>query len=381
MYDYVIVGAGFFGSVFARQMTDAGAKCLVIEKRSHIAGNCYTDDVDGIHVHQYGPHIFHTNDEGVWNFVNRFARFSRFSYRPKVNFRGRMLSFPINLTTLHQLWGVKTPQEAERRLQAERIPIENPANLEEWVLSQVGRELYETFVYGYTKKQWGREPKTLPSSIIRRLPIRLTWNDDYFNDRFCGIPEGGYTQLFQKLLSGIPVETNVDFLADRCRFESRCKQVVYTGPLDRLFEYELGANDWRGLRFQHQVIQTADHQGIAAINYTDAETPYTRSVEHKHFDPVQSDHTVITHEYPADWQVGDEMYYPVNNEQGEQLQQRYLAMLPKNYLVGGRLATYRYYDMHQVIASALHLATKEIARDKGRVLRTSAHPPLTRRAA
>ncbi|WP_372722835.1 UDP-galactopyranose mutase [Novipirellula sp.] len=381
MYDYVIVGAGFFGSVFARRMTDAGAKCLVIEKRSHIAGNCYTDDVGGIHVHQYGPHIFHTNDEGVWNFVNQFARFSRFSYRPKVNFRGRMLSFPINLTTLHQLWGVKTPQEAEQRLEAERVPIENPANLEEWVLSQVGQEIYETFVYGYTKKQWGRDPKELPSSIIRRLPIRLTWNDDYFNDRFCGIPEGGYTQLFQKLLTGIAVETNVDFLADQSHFESISDRIVYTGPLDRLFHYQLGANDWRGLRFEQQVIQTPDYQGIAAINYTDAETPYTRCVEHKHFDPVRSDHTVITHEYPADWKVGDEMYYPVNNEQGEALQQRYATMLPDNYLIGGRLATYRYYDMHQVIASAMHLADKEMHRRSGRILQLAPHPLGTRRAA
>ncbi|GAA5507037.1 UDP-galactopyranose mutase [Novipirellula caenicola] len=381
MYDYVIVGAGFFGSVFARRMTDAGSKCLVIEKRSHIAGNCYTDNVDGIHVHQYGPHIFHTNDEGVWNFVNQFARFSRFSYRPKVNFRGRMLSFPINLTTLNQLWGVKTPQEAEQRLAAERVPIDAPANLEEWVLSQVGQEIYETFVYGYTKKQWGREPKELPSSIIRRLPIRLTWNDDYFNDRFCGIPEGGYTQLFKNLLSGIAVETDVDFLSDRDRFESRSKRIVYTGPLDRLFEYQLGAHDWRGLRFERQVIPVSDYQGIAAINYTDAETPYTRCVEHKHFDPVQSDHTVITHEYPADWKVGDEMYYPVNNDQGERLQQRYVDMLPDNYLIGGRLATYRYYDMHQVIASAMHLADKEITRRSGRILQIPKHASPTRRAA
>ncbi|MFG0262055.1 MAG: UDP-galactopyranose mutase [Novipirellula sp. JB048] len=381
MYDYVIVGAGFFGSVFARQMTDAGAKCLVIEKRSHIAGNCYTQDVGGIHVHQYGPHIFHTNNERVWEYVNRFARFSRFSYRPKVNYRGRMLSFPINLNTLNQLWGVRTPQEAKQRLEAERIPIENPANLEEWILSQVGQEIYETFVYGYTKKQWGREPSTLPSSIIRRLPIRLTWNDDYFNDRFCGIPIGGYTQLFEKLLAGIAVETEVDFLDERCRFEAQGKKIVYTGPLDRLFEYELGAHDWRGLRFEQQVLSTPDHQGVAAINFTDPDTPYTRCVEHKHFDPVNRDHTVITHEFPADWKVGDEMYYPVNNEQGEQLQQRYAAMLPEHYLIGGRLATYRYYDMHQVIASAMHLANREITARSGHVLPLHPHAMPTRRAA
>ncbi len=360
MYDYVIVGAGMFGSVFARQMTDAGAKCLVVEKRNHIAGNCFTADIGGIHVHQYGPHIFHTNDADVWQYVNRFATFSRFSYRPKVHYRGRMLSFPINLTTLNQLWGVKTPQEAESRLAAERVPIEHPTNLEEWILSQVGRELYETFVYGYTKKQWGREPKELPSSIIRRLPIRLTWNDDYFNDRYCGIPEGGYTRLFENLLAGVAVETEADFLIDRERFERYARTILYTGPLDRLFDYEFGANDWRGLCFEHNTISVADAQGVAAINYTDAEVPFTRTVEHKHFDPVRTDHTVVTTEYPADWKVGDEMYYPVNNDSGEDLQNRYAAMLPKNYLIGGRLATYRYYDMHQVVASALHLSKQQL---------------------
>ncbi len=367
MHDYVIVGAGLFGSVFARQMTDAGAKCLVIEKRHHLAGNCYTEDVGGIHVHRYGPHIFHTNDELVWNYVNRFARFNRFSYRPKVNYRGRIFSFPINLTTLYQLWGVKTPQQAQQRLEAERVPIERPTNLEEWILSQVGREIYETFVYGYTKKQWGREPKELPSSIIRRLPIRMSWNDDYFNDRFCGIPEGGYTRLFESLLEGIPVETGVDFLEDRCRFESAAKKIVYTGPLDRLFDYSLGAHDWRGLRFEQEVVNTPDDQGVAAINFTDYETPFTRRIEHKHFDPVTTDHTVITREYPADWKIGDEMYYPVNNDAGLELQRDYVARLPANYLIGGRLATYRYLDMHQVVASAIHLADKEIATDQGRL--------------
>lgn len=374
MHDYVIVGAGLFGSVFAREMTDAGASCLVVEKRHHVAGNCYTADVGGIHVHQYGPHIFHTNDEQVWKYVNQHARFSRFSFRPKVNFRGRMFSFPINLTTLYELWGVRTPQEAERRFEAERVPIARPANLEEWILSQVGRELYETFVYGYTKKQWGREPRELPSSIIRRLPIRMTWNDDYFDDRYCGIPVGGYTKLFESLLEGIAVETGADFLSDRCRFESLGKKIVYTGPLDRFFEYAHGAHDWRGLRFEREVVDLPDYQGIAVINYTDFETPFTRCIEHKHFDPVTTDHTVITREYPADWKIGDEMYYPVNNEIGQQLQQEYVAMLPDRYLIGGRLATYRYLDMHQVVASAIHLAEKEIAVDQGRLraIRTSA---------
>ena len=224
----------------------------------------------------------------------------------------------------------------------------------------MGRSIYETFIYGYTKKQWGREPADLPSSIIRRIPIRLTWNDDYFNDRYCGIPIGGYTALFKSLVKGIPIETEVDFLADRERFEASCKTVLYTGPLDRLFDYQFGQMDWRGLRFEQTVHQVPDFQGVAAVNYTDAETPYTRIVEHKHFDPVNTDHTVVTKEYPADWKLGDEMYYPVNNDRGAQLQARYAKLLPENYLIAGRLATYRYYDMHQVIASSLHLADQQI---------------------
>ncbi|NND98455.1 MAG: UDP-galactopyranose mutase [Pirellulaceae bacterium] len=381
MYDYLIVGGGFFGSVFARQMTDAGARCLIIEKRDHIAGNCHTQSVGGIHVHQYGPHIFHTNDEAVWNYVNRFAVFNRFTYRPRVNYRGNFYSFPINLMTLYQLWGVSTPEQAQKRLEAERVKITKPANLEEWALSQVGRELYETFIYGYTRKQWGRDPKELPTSIIRRIPVRMTWNDDYFNDRFCGIPVGGYTQLFQKLIDGIPIETGADFMDDRERFESQAKKIVYTGPLDRFHEYELGSNDWRGLRFEQQVMNVADYQGVAAVNHTDVDVPYTRTVEHKHFDPVKSSHTVVTHEYPADWKVGDEMFYPVNNRLNEQLQQKYVEMMPSNYIIGGRLATYKYYDMHQVIASAIHTANKEINSWMPRLLHSDANVDGHRRRA
>ena len=345
----------------------------VVEKRNHIGGNCYTEDVGGVSVHQYGPHIFHTNDETVWRYVNQLVPFSRFSYRPKVNYRGKYYSFPINLNTLYQLWGVTTPDEAARRLESERVAIAKPANLEQWALSQVGHQIYETFIYGYTKKQWGREPSELPASILRRIPIRMTWNDDYFNDQFCGIPIGGYTRLFHELLDGIAVETEADFLSERERWESVANKVFYTGPLDRLFDYELGAHDWRGLRFQQTVLNTPDHQGVAAVNYTDAETPYTRCVEHKHFDPVQTDHTVITHEFPSDWNLGDEMYYPVTNDAGERLQQRYKKMLPDHYLIGGRLATYRYFDMHQVIASSLQLSRQEIDRDAGRVLQLQPH--------
>jgi len=282
------------------------------------------------------------------------------------------------LMTLYQLWGVTTPEEARKRLAAERVSIDRPQNLEEWALSQIGHQLYETFVYGYTKKQWGREPRELPSSIIRRLPIRMTWNDDYFNDRYCGIPEGGYTRLFERLLEGIPLETGADFLADQSRLESAAAQIVYTGPLDQLFEYQLGANDWRGLRFERQIIDVSDYQGNAVINYTDADTPYTRCIEHKHFEHKETSHTVITHEYPADWSIGDDMYYPVTNSSGNQLQKRYESMLPSNYIIGGRLATFRYYDMHQVVASALQLADREMIRDGGVRDQTI---PIERRAA
>ncbi len=360
MYDYLIVGSGFFGSVFARQMTDAGARCLVVEQRHHVGGNCHTEDNGGIHVHKYGPHIFHTNSTAVWDYVHQFATFSRFSYRPKVHYRGNFYSFPINLMTLYQLWGVSTPQQARERLEAERIKIDKPSNLEEWILSMVGRQIYETFIYGYTRKQWGRDPKELPASIIRRIPIRLTWNDDYFNDRYCGIPIGGYTQLFKKLLHGVPLETGADFIADREKLEGKATKIVYTGPLDRLFEYQQGAHDWRGLRFKHRTHDVADYQGVAAVNHTEQEVPYTRTVEHKHFEPVETSHTVVTEEYPASWKVGQEMYYPINDGNSEQLQQQYLKMLPANYIAGGRLASYRYFDMHQVIASALQVAAKEI---------------------
>lgn len=381
MYDYLIVGGGLFGSVFARQMTDAGAKCLIIEKRHHIAGNCYTENVGGINVHSYGPHIFHTNDVEIWKYVNRFANFNRFSYRPKAVYRGKIYSFPINLMTLHQLWGVRTPAEAASRLEEERIPIPNPANLEEWALSQVGKEIYETFIYGYTSKQWGRDPKELPASIIRRIPIRLTWNDDYFDDRYCGIPIGGYTRLFQNMLSGIQVQTGVDFLEDRESFERTAAKVVYTGPLDRLFDYQLGENEWRGLRFETETMQCEDYQGNAAINHTHRATPYTREVEHKHFEDVKTPTTVVTREYPSQWKRGDEMYYPINNQKNELLQQEYLAMIPDNYIVGGRLATYRYYDMHQVIASAIHRAKQEIQRTTHTTLRVHGSSAVSRRAA
>lgn len=361
MYDYLVVGAGLFGSIFARQMTDAGSKCLVVDKRSHIGGNCYTRDEGGIAVHQYGPHIFHTNSDKVWKYVNQYCDFNRFSYRPKVSIEDSIYSFPINMMTLHQLWGVTTPDQARTILDEKKVDISDPSNLEEWILSQVGEEIYQKFVYGYTKKQWGREPRELPYSIIKRIPIRLTWNDDYFDDKYQGIPVGGYTQIFERLLSGIDVETSVDFLSDRDRLESMAKKVVYTGALDDLFDYEHGDLEWRSLAFKHQTLPASDYQGNAAINYTSFDVPYTRIIEHKHFEFGKQDHTVITKEYPQHWDRGKEKYYPVDDEKNRERYHKYSGMVDdRKYLIGGRLADFKYYDMHQVIGSALVRSEKEI---------------------
>ena len=353
-YDYVIVGAGLFGSIFAREMTDVGASCIVIDKRNHIGGNCYTRDSGGIAVHEYGPHIFHTNSDRIWQYMNRWCEFNRFSYRPKVKHNDSVYSFPINMMTLYQLWGVRTPLEAQRVLEEKKVQIENPSNLEEWILSQVGEEIYNKFIYGYTKKQWGRDPKLLPSSIIKRIPIRLTWNDDYFDDKYQGIPIGGYTRIFEKLLEGIPVETGVDYLKDRERWDSLGKKVVYTGGLDEFFDFSLGELEWRSLKFEHEELSIPDYQGNVAFNFSSADTPYTRIIEHKHFEFGKQDHTVITREYPQEWNRTREKYYPVNDLRNNELCKRYKNMVDGGkYILGGRLADYKYYDMHQVVGSSL----------------------------
>ncbi len=363
MYDYLVVGAGFFGSVFAREMTNAGAKCLVIDKRGHIAGNCYTEQKNGINIHKYGPHIFHTNSEKIWNYVNKYAEFNTFSYRPKVSYRDEIYSFPINLMTLYQLWGVKTPEEAHKKLDEVRVKVEKPSNLEEWILSQVGQEIYEKFIHGYTKKQWNRDPKELPSFIIKRLPIRTTYDDNYFNDKYSGIPIGGYTQLFENLLNDIDCQTSVDYLKDRDKLNALAKKIVYTGPIDEFFDYQFGVLEWRSLRFEQEELQTVDFQGSAVINYTDYEVPYTRIIEHKHFEQSGGDNTIITKEYPQDWDKSKEKFYPVNNQVNNELYLKYEKIIDKKrYIFGGRLAKYKYYDMHQVIGSALSVAEKEIKR-------------------
>lgn len=359
MYDYLIVGAGMFGSVFAREMTDAGAKCLVVDKRNHIGGNCYTEDREGIHVHKYGAHIFHTNNKEVWDYVNKWASFNAYRHHLKVTSGKDVFSFPINMMTLHQLWSVKSPEEAIKKLDEVRIPIENPSNLEEWILSQVGEEIYKKFIQGYTKKQWGREPKTLPSSIIKRIPIRLTYNDGYFDDTYQGIPVGGYTQIFDKMLNGIPIELGVDFVKEKDRLDILSKKIVYTGAIDELFDYQLGVLDWRSLEFEEEEM-SGDYQGVSVMNYAEEKIPYTRIIEHKHFDFKKFGHTVITREYPKKWERGDNKIYPVNNDKNNNLHLQYKKMVDDRYILGGRLANYRYYDMHQVLAAALTASRREI---------------------
>jgi len=360
-FDYVVVGAGLFGSVFAHEMRTRGRSVLVLDRRGHIGGNCYTEKRHGIDVHVYGPHIFHTSDESVWNFVNRFATFNGFVNRPKVRHGGSLYSFPINLFTLYQVWGVSTPAEAEAKLAEVRVPCASPRNLEEWILSQVGRELYEKFVYGYTKKQWMREPRDLPTAIIRRLPIRLTYDDNYFNDTHQGIPVDGYTSIFEGLLDGCSVELGVDFMTHRDRYEALGRRIVYTGAIDEFYGYAHGALDYRTLRFEHEE-GMGDHQGNAIINYTDVDVPWTRVVEHKHFLVGKSfDRTVWTREIPEAWTRGSTPFYPIDDDRNRAVYAKYAAMKTKEsrYVFGGRLADYKYYDMHQVIASALHRASLE----------------------
>lgn len=356
---YLVVGAGLYGAVCARELADAGHRVLVVEKRDHLGGNCYTRPVPeaDCHQHVYGPHIFHTNSAEIWTYINRFAEFNSYVHRTVACSGGRLYSFPVNLATLYQLFGVTTPAAAEARLAAERIPIPNPANLEDWCLSQVGREIYERFIRGYTAKQWHKDPRELPASIIRRLPIRTSFDDRYFNDRHQGIPVGGYTAIFERLLAGIPVELGTDFLADRDSWLRRFDHVIYTGPIDAFFGHSEGVLEYRSLRFESQLLDQRDAQGAAIINYTDSAVPHTRTVEHKHFDQhLAAPRTLVTTEFPADWRPGLPEFYPVNTEANQDLFRRYerlrdSAALPVTF--GGRLGEYRYYDMHQVIAAAL----------------------------
>lgn len=355
IYDYIIIGSGLFGSTFANLAKNQGKKCLILEKRKHIGGNVYTENKSNINVHTYGPHIFHTSNREIWEYVNKFANFNNFTYRPKVNYKGKIYSFPINLMTLYQMWGCVSPLDAHNKLESVKVKIENPSNLEEWILTQIGEELYNTFIYGYTKKQWATDPKNLPSFIIKRLPIRLDFNDNYFKDSYQGIPIGGYTNLIKNMIENIGVETNVDFLDDISYWQKKCKHIIYTGAIDELFNYNLGELEYRSLTFETTELNVNDSQGNAVINYTDIMTPYTRIIEHKHFDFTKTDTTIITKEYPQKWNRNLEKYYPINTEKNNKLYNEYKKQADEyyeNFTFGGRLASYQYLDMHQVIGQA-----------------------------
>jgi UDP-galactopyranose mutase len=360
-FDYVVIGAGMFGSVFARCAAEAGRRSLVIDRRSHIAGNCYSEQVDGVEVHRYGPHIFHTNDPDVWSFVNRFAKFNNYRHRGLVRHRDRLYSFPINLATLHQVWGVSTPLEAKRKLDEVREPDDRDT-LESWTVGQIGRELYELFIRGYTTKQWGRDPSELPSSIIKRIPIRLTWDDHYFDDRFQGIPVDGYTRMFENMLDhpNIEVETGVDFFANRRELEATARRVVYSGKIDEFFDYRFGELDYRSLRFRTTRL-SGDFQGAAIVNYAERNVPYTRVVEHKHFAMRESERTVVTFEYPQPYEAGREPFYPVRDWRSTQTYQRYRKLADEgSAIIGGRLGSYQYFDMHQVVGQAMVAVERDL---------------------
>ncbi len=365
-YDYLVVGAGLYGAVFAREAADRGKKVLVIDRREHIAGNVYCEDVEGIHVHRYGAHIFHTNNKKVWNYVNRFAEFNRFTNSPVANYRGELYSLPFNMYTFNRMWGVVTPKEAEEKIreQREAAGITEPKNLEEQAISLVGTDIYEKLIKGYTQKQWGRACTELPAFIIRRLPVRLTFDNNYFNALYQGIPIGGYTKLVAAMLEGIEVRLNTDYLQNRETLDAIADKVIYTGPIDEFYGYRLGALEYRSVRFENEVLDQDNYQGNAAVNYTDAETPWTRIIEHKWFQFGRDDEgrelpkTVISREYSSEWKLGDEPYYPVNDEKNGALYQEYreLAKKEKRVIFGGRLGEYKYYDMDAVIDSALTMS-------------------------
>lgn len=369
MYNYLIVGSGLFGSVFARQAADAGKKVLVIDKRPNIAGNVYTEKVEGINFHKYGAHIFHTNNTEVWNYVNRFATFNRFTNSPVANYKGELYSMPFNMYTFNKMWGVVTPDEAAAKIEEQKKEITGePQNLEEQAISLVGRDIYEKLVKGYTEKQWGRDCKELPAFIIRRLPVRLTFDNNYFNALYQGIPIGGYTKLVENLLEGIEVRLNEDYLEDKAEWNAMAEKVVYTGAIDAYFDYALGNLEYRSVRFENEILDIPNFQGNAAVNYTDRETPWTRIIEHKWFEFGKDENgndlpkTIISKEYSSEWKPGDEPYYPVNDKKNGELYQKYKALAEKeeNIIFGGRLGEYKYYDMDAVIASALECARNQL---------------------
>ena len=363
-YDYLIVGSGLYGSVCARELTNAGHKVLAIEKRDHIAGNIYTENIDGIEVHKYGAHIFHTNNKKVWDYVNKYITFNRFTNSPIANYKGELYSLPFNMYTFNKMWSVIYPQQAKKIIDGQRKQIDHePENLEQQAISLVGKDIYEKLIKGYTEKQWGRKCEDLPSFIIKRLPIRFTYDNNYFDALYQGIPTDGYTRLIENLLSGIEVKLNCDFLLDKDQYINMAKHIIYTGPIDAYFDYELGHLEYRSLRFETEKLDKDNYQGNAVVNYTDAETPYTRIIEHKWFNFGKDSNgndipvTIITREYPTEWKSGDEPYYPINDEKNQKLYNQYkeLAQKEEKVFFGGRLGEYRYYDMDKVIETALEI--------------------------
>lgn len=366
-YDYLIVGAGLYGAVFAHEMTKAGKSCLVIDKRDHIAGNIYTENVEGINVHRYGAHIFHTSNKTVWDYMNSFAQFNRYTNSPVARYKDELYNLPFNMNTFHALWGVTTPEQAkeeiERQKKEAKLPEgKEPSNMAEAAVQLVGRDMFEKLVKGYTAKQWGRPAEELPPFIIKRLPVRFTYDNNYFNDSYQGIPIGGYTSIIEKMLEGSDVILSEDYFAGRKSLSDKADKIVFTGMIDEYYDYRYGELEYRSLKFEEKIIDTDNFQGNAVVNYTEYEVPYTRIIEHKHFEFGTQDKTVITYEYPASWNRGDEPYYPVNDEKNTALYEKYrsLADAEDKVIFGGRLAEYRYYDMHQVVARALEDSAREL---------------------
>ena len=363
-YDYLIVGSGLFGSVFAHEAQKKNKKCLIIDKRDHIGGNIYCENTEGINVHKYGAHIFHTNNKDIWDYVNSFVEFNRYTNSPLANYKGELFNLPFNMNTYYKLWGTKTPKEAFDKIQSQinSLNIIDPQNLEEKALSLVGTDIYEKLIKGYTEKQWGRSAKNLPPFIINRLPVRFTYDNNYFNDKYQGIPIGGYNVLIDGLLEGIEVKINSDFFDNREYYESIAENIVFTGRLDEFFDFKYGNLEYRSLRFENELLDIENYQGNAVINYTDKEIPYTRIIEHKHFEFGKQNKTIITKEFSTEWENGSEPYYPINDTHNGEILKKYtkLANSETNTIFGGRLAEYKYYDMHQVIESALNKVNKII---------------------
>ncbi len=370
-YDYLIVGAGLFGAIFAYEANKKGKKCLVIDKRSHIGGNVYTESIEGINVHKYGAHIFHTSNKEVWDYMNSFVEFNRYTNSPVARYQNELYNLPFNMNTFHALWGVRTPQEARAKIEEQKqeavcqmkeAGVSEPRNLREQAIALVGKDIYEKLVEGYTEKQWGKRANELPSFIIKRLPVRFTYDNNYFNDKYQGIPEGGYTSIIEKMLEGIDVELECDFFANRSEYENRADKIVFTGMIDEFYDYRFGELEYRSLRFETEVLDMDNYQGNAVVNYTEYEIPYTRIIEHKHFEFGTQEKTVITKEYPSTWKKGDEPYYPMNDDKNNTLFNKYKELADKehNVIFGGRLGEYKYYDMHQVVARALEVVRNEV---------------------